>query len=102
MSVVGFAELYDALTAAGFDVGVAEHDGRYAITVADPAGSRSIRLVVDRGFDRAARVLVSSVCLREWFAARGRMPDLLARDRECRGRWPEFLELWPLRRERAA
>ena len=101
-SVVRFAELYDALTAIGLEVGVARCDGGLAIAVSDPDGDRSIRLAVDRDFDRTAQALVCSVCLREWFGSRGAMPDLVARDRECRGRWPEFLELWPVRRERAA
>ena len=94
---VTFAELYDALTARGLEVGIAERGGGHAITVHEPADGRAITLLVARDFDHAAHVLVMSIRLREGLASRGRMPDLRARDRECCGRWPEFLELWPLR-----
>ena len=94
--IVTFAELYDALSVAGLHVGVPWRDGRHAITVTDPAAPRSISLTVEHDFDEAAQVLVTSLHLREWLGAPG-VAELRAPDRECRGRWPEFLDLWPPR-----
>ena len=86
---VTFAELCDALDRAGAVVGVAVEGGRHVLAVGDPRRGRSIRLPVDRGFDRAAATLVASVALRELLAA----PDLRSRDRVCCGRWPELAAL---------
>ncbi len=94
--IVTFAELYDGLSTAGFAIGVRWRDGRHAITVTDPAAPRSISLTVKRDFDQAAQVLVMSMRLREWLGAPG-VAELRAPDRECCGRWPEFLDLWPPR-----
>jgi hypothetical protein len=101
---VTFAELYDGLTAVGLEVGVAaDAGGRLFLCVADPGaeGERSIRLAVEGGFDRTAAVLVASMRMREALTSPGRVPDLRADGRECRGRWPEFLEVWPPRGQRA-
>ena len=81
-----FAEMHDALTSAGLDVGVALRGGRHAITVDGGAG-RHVALAVDRGFDRTAAILVASMRLRE---ALGSLPELRRPDREVIGRWPEF------------
>jgi hypothetical protein len=83
---VTFAEMHDALTRAGLEVGVALRGGRHAITVDGGAGRR-VALTVEGGFDRTAAVLVASMRLRE---ALGPMPELRGRDREVIGRWPEF------------
>jgi len=95
--IVTFAELYDALSVAGLHVGVRWRGGRHAITVKDPAAPRSISLTVERDFDQAAQVLVMSLRLRERLGARGGSAELRAPDRECCGRWPELLDLWPPR-----
>ena len=92
---VTFAELHDAMKAFGLEVGLAQRDERHAVTITDSNGSRSISIAVRRDFDHAARVVVLSMVLRERLALRGHLPDLHARDDECRGRWPEFLERWP-------
>ena len=93
MTTVTFQELYDAMRAAGVDVGVDLHADGHRIVLADRAGGREIRLPVDGSFDRAATVLVASARLREalrLYAAVERRDGTLAR-----GAWPEFLERWP-------
>ncbi|HEY3187442.1 MAG TPA: hypothetical protein VGJ70_08200, partial [Solirubrobacteraceae bacterium] len=84
-----FAQMHDALTRAGLEVGVALRGGRHAITVDGGAGRR-VALAVDGGFDRTAAVLVASMRLREHL---GPMPEICVPDAEVRGRWPEFLEI---------
>ena len=91
---VTFGKLYDVRTANGFVVAIAQRGDCHTIIISDRSGGRLISLPVQRDIDHAARVIVTSMCLREALASTARVPDLLDDDRQCRGRWPEFLELW--------